>query len=107
MAEATLSKDDIYRVITLVRGNMEDGGNYWCYLAVKPSRYDEFRVAALQQYNIQNFASDGYGEVVVSGTGVDPDAEVTEQVAKLFGTTVDKLFSGADPVVEIDRLAAQ
>ncbi len=101
----TASKDDVFRVITLVRGDMEQAGHYWCYVAVKPSCYEAFKKATAASYNIQNFVADAYGEIIVSGEGVDPDAEVTAQVAKLFNVTVDSLFTEADPLAAIDKLA--
>lgn len=41
------------RLITLVRGLMERGGFYWCYLAVKPSLAKKFQQEVANRYNIQ------------------------------------------------------
>lgn len=90
--------DTLSRIIALTFGHMDNGGNYWCYVAVKPSRYDEFQKAmSSKAYNIQRFPDDGYGEVIVSGEGITPPPEVTSQVAKLFNIPVKDFFKDIDP----------
>lgn len=101
MTEAR-GKDEIGRIVVLVRGLMEKGGFYWCYVAVKPSLYERFQEASTKKYNIQNFVKDGYGEVVVSGEGREPPQEVTAKVAELFGVTVESLFKDAQPLESLD-----
>jgi hypothetical protein len=99
MAQTAIPPDDVARVVMLTFGNMERGGMYWAYLAIKPSRYEEFKkISATKQYNIQNFVKDAFGEVIVSGEGGLPPRDVTKQVAKLFGIPYNQLFSDADPM---------
>ncbi len=100
---ANLTVDDTARVIALVRGMTDKGGFYWCYVAVKPSRYEEFKTATANRYNIQNFVSDGYGEVVVSAEGRDPSSDVVKLVAEKFGVSVESLTSGSDPLSTINE----
>ena len=98
----TIDRDDVARVIVLARGLMEKGGFYWCYVAVKPSRYEEFKGKSTQKYNIQNFVKDGYGEVIVSGSGREPPKEVSEKVAEMFDVPVDSLFTDSNPEATIN-----
>ena len=99
-------QDIAARVIVLARGVMEKGGFYWCYVAVKPSRYDEFKLATANKYNIQDFVQDGYGEVIVSGEGREPTKLVTEKVAEIFGVSAESLFRDEDPLGTIDKTIA-
>ena len=92
-----VNKDDVARIIVLARGLMERGGFYWCYVAVKPSRYEEFKQKSTQKYNIQNFVKDGYGEVIVSSSGREPPKDVTETVAHLFDVPASSLFTDSNP----------
>ncbi len=90
--------DSLSRIIALTFGQMESGGSYWCYVAVKPSRYEAFQKAmGSKAYNIQRFPDDGYGEVIVSGEGITPPTEVTMQVAKLFNIPMKDFFKDIDP----------
>lgn len=99
---ANPAPDDVARIIMLTFGQMEQGGTYWCYVAVKPSRFEEFKAAmAAKSYNIQNFANDGYGEVIVSGDGGLPPRDVTKQVALMFNIPIRTLFDNIDPQTAI------
>ncbi|MGE0754531.1 MAG: hypothetical protein AB7L92_05160 [Alphaproteobacteria bacterium] len=89
--------DAVSRIIMLTYGNMENGGHYWCYVAVKPSRIEEFKLATANRYNIQNFADDGFGEVIVSGEGVMPPKNITLEVAKMFKVPVKDFFKDLAP----------
>ena len=93
MSESAV-QDSASRLITLVRGVMEQGGFYWCYVAVKPELITKFQKAIATKYNIQNFVKDAYGEVVVSGRGKVPPLEVTKKVEEMFGVTLQELEEG-------------
>ena len=98
MNTAPENMDSLSRIVALTFGHMENGGQYWCYVAVKPSRYDEFQKAMHSKaYNIQRFPDDGYGEVIVSGEGITPPSEVTRQVANLFNIPLKEFFKDIDP----------
>jgi hypothetical protein len=94
------------RLITLVRGLMERGGFYWCYLAVKPDLAKKFQQAVANQYNIQNFTKDEYGEVIVSGRGKEPPAEITKKVTEMFGVTLQQIEDGNSEVAIAKIIAA-
>lgn len=99
-------KENTSRLITLVRGVMEQGGFYWCYVAVKPELVTKFQKAVAEKYNIQNFVKDNYGEVVVSGRGKLPPQEITEKVAKMFGVTFEDMEEGNAEIGIAKMLAA-
>jgi hypothetical protein len=92
--------DSISRIIMLIYGSLDSGGPFWCYVAVKPSMYDQFKAAETSgTLDLYNF--DAYGEVVVSGEGERPPAEVTEKVAQIYNTDPSKFFQPIDPKQEI------
>jgi len=106
MADANqpITPDSAARIVMLAFGNMDQGGMYWAYVAVKPSRYEKFkRLMVGKKYNMQNFVKDGFGEVVVSGEGSLPPRDVTKQVAELFGVPINQLFADIDPVAVIEQ----
>jgi len=99
-----IAPDDIARIVMLAFGPMEQGGEYWCYVAVRPGRYEEFkRAMAGKRYNIQHFEQDGYGEIIVSGDGGLPPRDVTKQVAQLFNIPIRQLFEDIDPQAAIAK----
>jgi hypothetical protein len=97
---------DDSRIITLVRGVMQQGGFYWCYVAIKSELIKKFQQAVNNKYNIQNFVQDGYGEVIVSGRGKEPPAEITKQVSEMFGITFQQIEEGKAEVAIAKILAA-
>lgn len=101
--------DDAARIIMLTYGPMESGkGSFWCYVAVKPSQHARFRDAQKNGYiDLRQFEADGFGEIVVSGTGVMPPPDVTRQVARMFGIAIKDLFAEQDPHDNIAAKIAQ
>ncbi len=99
---ATANPDSLSRIVMLAYGSMENGKPYWCYVAVKPTRYTEFQDALRADYSLYNFESDGYGEVVVSGEGVTPPQEVTARVAEIFGIELSLLFADESPLKTLE-----
>lgn len=103
-----IDADDISRIVMLTYGKMNHGGPYWCYVAVRPSLYPEFSKAMdSKSYNIQNFAGDGYGEVIVSGEGVMPPKEITKKVAELFKISPKDLFADIEHNKRIDQIVEE
>lgn len=99
-------KTEETRNITLVRGLMERGGFYWCYVAVKPERLLEFqKQVAENKYNIQNFVKDGYGEVIVSGHGRTPPKDITALLVEKLGVKFADL-EGLSPEVAREKIMA-
>lgn len=98
--------DSLSRVIMLLYGKMDHGGPFWCYVAVKPSKFDDFKAAeadgSLDLYNFEPF-----GEVIVSAEGQTPPEEVTVKVAEMYGADASTFFQPIDPIAEIDRKIAE
>jgi hypothetical protein len=99
MTQASIhDPDTLSRIVMLTFGRMDHGGPYWCYVAIKPSRYEAYRQAmASMSYNMQNFDKDNYGEVIVSGEGDRPPSEITKKVAKMFNVPIREFFKDDKP----------
>jgi hypothetical protein len=98
--------DNISRIIMLVYGKLESGGPFWCYCAVKPSMYDQFKAdETAGKIDLYNF--DPYGEVVVSGEGERPPADVTQKVAEMYNADASTFFQPIDPQKEIAQKIEQ
>lgn len=94
--------DTLSRVIMLLYGKMDHGGPFWCYVAVKPSKFDAFKAAETSgQIDLYNF--DEYGEVIVSAEGQTPPDEVTMKVAEMYGADASTFFQPIDPMAEIGK----
>lgn len=94
--------DSVSRIIMLLYGKMDHGGPFWCYVAVKPSKFEEFK-AAEKGGTIDLYAFEPYGEVIVSAEGQTPPEEVTLKVAELYGADASTFFQPIDPIAEIGR----
>lgn len=88
MLEAFLSmdKEEMLRVadeevamIALSQGQNNEGQPRWSYVLVPPSKYEAF-CAAKGPIRLND-----YGEVIASGDGVEPPAEVVAQMAERYG----------------------
>ena len=104
-----LAPDHVARVVMLVYGLMSNSQPFWCFVAVKPSRYKELQgLVAGKNFDIRTYEKQGFGEIVVSGEGVTPPNDVVQAVAKMFDVPVKKLFDESDPNIaianEIERL---
>jgi len=76
--------DDAVRLVLVVRGRLADGEPFWCYVALKPSKRWDFAAAQIEErLDLEEFEE--FGEVIVSGLGVDPPDEVTRKVSELYG----------------------
>jgi hypothetical protein len=93
-----VTPDSVARVVMLVYGLMSNSNPFWCFVAVKPSRYKELQdLVAKKTFDIRTYEADGFGEIVVSGEGVTPPTEVVTTVAKMFDVPVKKLFDDTNP----------
>lgn len=94
--------DALSRVIMLLYGKMDHGGPFWCYVAIKPSRFEAFKEAeksgSIDLYNFESF-----GEVIVSAEGATPPEEVTLKVAEMYGADASTFFQPIDPIAEIGK----
>lgn len=94
--------DKLSRVIMLLYGKMDHGGPFWCYVAVKPSRFEHFKeaekVGSIDLYKFEEF-----GEIIVSAEGQTPPEDVTRKVAEMYGADPSTFFQPIDPMAEIGR----
>lgn len=98
--------DAVSRIIMLLYGKMDHGGPFWCYVAIKPSQFNNFKQAETAgSIDLYNF--DEYGEVIVSAEGQTPPEEVTLKVAEMYGADPSTFFQPIDPMSEIDRKIAE
>lgn len=94
--------DDVARVIVLVYGVFGQGKSFWCYVAVKPSKYQEFLdVQKANKLNLHAFGA--YGEIIVAGEGKRPPEEVTVKVAEVYQTDPKTFFQPMDTEAEIRK----
>lgn len=93
---------DTGMIIMLLYGVMEHGGPFWCYVAIRPSRFEAFKIAEADG-KIDLYDFDEFGEVIVSGEGEHPSREVTERVAELHGADPVGFFQQIDPLALIQR----
>lgn len=94
--------DNLSRVIMLLYGQMDHGGPFWCYVAVKPSQFEAFK-AAEKAGTIDLYHFESYGEVIVSAEGQTPPEEVTLKVAEMYGADASTFFQPIDPIAEIGK----
>jgi hypothetical protein len=99
----TAKKDDLTRVIVLLYGMLQSGSPFWCYVAVKPSKYQPF-MAAQKEGKINLYDFNEWGEIIVSGEGRTPPDEITLKVAEMYQTDPATLFQVADVEKEVERV---
>lgn len=97
-----LDADQLSRVIMLIYGKMDHGGPFWCYVAIKPSKFDAFKKAEKEgKIDLYNFEE--FGEIIVSAEGKTPPSEVTLKVAELYGADPSTFFQPIDPIEKINE----
>ncbi len=90
MTETQTNNNDLTRTIILVYGLLENGNPFWVFVAVKPSKYQDFMKAQKDgSLNLYQFTP--YGEIIVSGVGSSPPDDITIKVAEMYQTDPDKL----------------
>ena len=94
--------DALSRVIMLLYGKMDHGGPFWCYVAIKPSKFEAFKEAE-KNGSIDLYNFDPFGEVIVSAEGATPPEEVTLKVAEMYGADASTFFQPIDPIAEISK----
>lgn len=98
--------DKLSRVIMLLYGKMDNGNPFWCYTAIKPSKFEAFKIAE-QQGKIDLYNFEEFGEVIVSAEGKTPPEEVTLKVAEIYGADASTFFQPIDPIAQInDKIEA-
>jgi hypothetical protein len=80
--EELATADEQVRIITYTPGTMADGNPCYAYVAVKPSKFQQFRALTAAK---TPFILNDYGTVVAAGFGTLPAPEVIEDMRKRFG----------------------
>ena len=63
-----ITPDHVARRVMLIYGTMSDSNPFWCFVSVKPSRYDHLqKLVAEKKLDIRNFVQDGFGEICGAG----------------------------------------
>lgn len=97
--------DQLSRIIMLIYGKMDHGGPFWCYVAVKPSKFEAFK-ASEKSGTIDLYNFDEYGEVIVSAEGKTPPEDVTRKVAEIYNADPSTFFQPIDPIQAVnDKIA--
>ncbi len=103
---ANVDPDQLSRIIMLIYGKMDHGGPFWCYVAVKPSKFEAFKQAEkdgkIDLYNFEDF-----GELIVSAEGRTPPQEVTLKVAEIYGADPSTFFQPIDPLQVVNEKIAE
>ena len=102
----TVDADQLSRIIMLIYGKMDHGGPFWCYVAVKPSKFEAFK-ASEKSGVIDLYNFDEYGEVIVSAEGKTPPEEITLKVAEIYGADPSTFFQPIDPMQAVQNKIAE
>ncbi|MGE0754529.1 MAG: hypothetical protein AB7L92_05150 [Alphaproteobacteria bacterium] len=97
-----MQPDDLTRVIMLVYGMLDGGKPCWVYVAVKPSKYDDF-IAAHKDGSLDLYDFKEFGEIIVSGEGKRPPDDITLKVAEMYQTDPTTIFQPIDVEQEIAK----
>ncbi len=95
-----LNPDDVARVIILVYGALENNTPFWCYVAVKPSKYQKF-LDAQKEGTLNLYEFQPFGEIIISGEGTQPPEAVALKVAEVDQTDPNSSFQPVDPEAEV------
>jgi len=88
-----ITPDFAARLVMLVFGRMSNGLPFWCFVAVKPSRYKELKAKVKDKtLDLRTYVDDGFGEIVVSGESATPPVDVIKTIAKMFNVPIKQLF---------------
>lgn len=91
MTEAKPNLEDLTRTIVLVYGMFDTGHPFWVFVAVKPSKYQNF-LTAYKEGGIDLYHFEPFGEIIVSGQGRMPPDDITLKVAEMYQTDPAALF---------------
>ncbi len=72
-------------IIPLVTGTTEDGYNFWAYVSITPSKYDDFKKAQ----SGGEYVLSEYGDVLHSGMGDQPPQEEIKRMIDEYGIDPD------------------
>ncbi len=77
--------EDLKRTIVLLYGIMDNGGPFWVFAAIRPSKYQQF-LGLQKESGIDLEKFEYYGELIISGEGKAPPDEVILKVAEMYQT---------------------
>lgn len=72
--------DEKARIIVLVRGELEEGGPYYAYLALMPSKADAYE-KAMASGKVVSLSE--FGKVIEWGKGENPPEDVVQRMEEL------------------------
>lgn len=80
--EALAAADSDMAVLGYVHGTMEDGRQYYAYVAIKPSKYREFYALTAAK---KAMVIGQYGTVLAAGFDSQPPADVVKEMREVYG----------------------
>lgn len=86
--------DEQIGIVHLVCGKTGAGEDFYAYISVKPSRYEEFMLimSAGHEMNLEEF-----GDILKKGFGADPSPQVMKMMEDKYGIDhqmIQKLIAG-------------
>jgi len=80
--EELAKTDQTKAILSYIHGTMDDGRPYWAYVAVRPSKYQEFYVLTV---SMKPMVIGNYGTVVAAGFESTPPQEVVMEMREVYG----------------------
>ncbi len=77
--------DKMGSIITLIKGESQDGKKRWAYLSIKLEMY----LAYTQALERENVDITKFGEILSSGEGEEPSDEIKKEMKEKHGTDED------------------
>src|SRR5581483_9351492 len=74
--------DNGARIICLLTGETDDGGDGWAFIAIRPSLYHIFHTKCMLG---ETLLPEAFGEVIAHGNGLPPPAEVVKRMQSRYG----------------------
>jgi len=74
--------DEKDSILAYTRGTMEDGTPYYAYVAVKPSKYQEFHARTVER---RTMVLGDYGKVIAAGFEPEAPPEVVADMRQRYG----------------------
>ncbi|MEJ0010603.1 MAG: hypothetical protein WDN72_08990 [Alphaproteobacteria bacterium] len=94
--------DKLSRIIMLIYGRMDHGGPFWCYAAIKPSKFEAFKKAeeagAIDLYKFDEFGRSSSPPRARRRRRTSP-----RKVAEMYGADPATFSRPIDPMVEIGK----
>ena len=86
MTEDNIKKlADTLGIISLVSGQTVSGEDFWAYISVPPSKYEDF----LKAQEAGDYTLTDWGDIMRYGAGQSPSAEIKAEMEELYGINHD------------------